>query len=300
MPKTIQSKLVDSRVDLQNGGRAQRWWAGKSPKNSTKYQVDSSLQVVDQLAVIKKYKLKGFEYGNWVNNNDRNDRLSATSESLYDLAKIIGTDNIGFDGMLGIAFGARGIPGALAHFEPSTYMINLTREKGFGSLAHEYGHAIDYFFGTYIDQSRDYASLVGGRTTTQLLEFPNSGDYRKLANKIINSVVFDKKGKKSKTYEAWEQNFKAGGYWFRRNEIFARTFEQWVRAKLKAKGIKNTFLSKEKYEHVAYIKPADFARVEPMMDKLIKAFGQVLSGKVNPGKSHIEMPGKKPKAATRK
>lgn len=300
MASTIKSKLVDSRGDLQAGGRAQRWWSGKSPKKSFRYQVDGEIDVIDQFALIEKYKLKGFEYGNWVNNNDRHDRLFATSESLADLAKIIGSQNIGFDGMLGIAFGARGVPGALAHFEPKTYMINLTREKGFGSLAHEYGHALDYFFGTYIDQHREYASLVGGRTTTTMLEFPNSGDYRKLANKIINSIVFEKKGLKSKTYQAWEQNFKPGGYWFRRNEIFARAFEQWVRAKLKAKGIKNTFLSKEKYEHVAYIKPADFARVEPMMDKLIKAFRQVLSGKVNPAKAHIEMPGKKPKAATRK
>lgn len=293
MASTIQAKLTDSRTDISKGGRAQRWWIGKAPRKSTKYQMDGTMQVVDQMQIINKYSLKGFEYGNWVSNEDRNDRLSATAESMNDLATIIGTENIGFDGMLGIAFGARGVPGALAHFEPHTYMINLTREKGFGSLAHEYGHALDYFFGTYIDQNKDSASLVGGRTTQTDLEYTTAGDFRKLANKIINSIIFEKKGKKSATYETWEQNFKPGGYWFRRNEIFARTFEQWVRAKLKTWNIRNTFLSKEKYEHVAYIKPADFARIEPMMDKLISQFGRTLSGKKKPVKQTVHKPMKR-------
>lgn len=293
MASTIQAKLTDSRTDISNGGRAQKWWIGERVKQSGRYQIDGFLQVEDQMQIVNKYSLKGFEYGNWVNNNDRNDRLSATAESLRDLATIIGTENIGFDGMLGIAFGARGVHGALAHFEPGTYMINLTREKGFGSLAHEYGHALDYFFGTYIDQNKDSASLVGGRTTQTDLEFANAGDFRKLANKIINSIIFEKKGKKSKTYEAWEQNFKSGGYWFRRNEIFARTFEQWVRAKLKTWNIRNTFLSKEKYEHTAYIKPADFARIEPLMDKLISQFGRTLSGKKQPVKKTVHKPMKR-------
>lgn len=293
MASTIQAKLTDSRGDLSNGGRAQRWWLGKSPKRSGKYQMDGTMQVVDQFAIIKQYNLKGFEYGNWVNNNDRNDRLSATAESLSDLATIMGTENIGFDGMLGIAFGARGASKALAHFEPDTYMINLTKTKGFGSLAHEYGHALDYFFGTYVDQNRDYASLVGGRTETQLMEFPNGGDFRKLANKIINNIIFKSKGKKSATYLDWEAKLGDGGYWFRRNEIFARAFEQWVRAKLKTWNIQNTFLSKEKYEHFAYIKPADFARIEPLMDKLISQFGRTLSGKKQLAKQTVHKPMKR-------
>ena len=49
---------------------------------------------------------------------------------------------------LAIAFGARGKGGALAHFEPGRNVINLTKIKGAGSLAHEWGHALDYFLGT--------------------------------------------------------------------------------------------------------------------------------------------------------
>jgi len=56
-----------------------------------------------------------------------------------------------------LAFGARGKGGkgaAAAHYEPDTtgkvtddtVVINLTRENGPGSLAHEWFHAIDNYF----------------------------------------------------------------------------------------------------------------------------------------------------------
>ena len=32
----------------------------------------------------------------------------------------------------------------MAHYEPARNVINLTRLKGAGSLAHEWGHALDY------------------------------------------------------------------------------------------------------------------------------------------------------------
>lgn len=48
---------------------------------------------------------------------------------------------------LAIAFGARGKGNALAHYEPSRAVINLTKMKGAGSLAHEFGHALDDMLG---------------------------------------------------------------------------------------------------------------------------------------------------------
>lgn len=44
---------------------------------------------------------------------------------------------------LAIAFGARGSGAALAHYEPERNVINLTKMKGAGCLAHEWGHALD-------------------------------------------------------------------------------------------------------------------------------------------------------------
>lgn len=52
---------------------------------------------------------------------------------------------------LGIAFGARGRGRALAHYESALHVINLTKLKGAGSLAHEWGHALDAYLGTHLD-----------------------------------------------------------------------------------------------------------------------------------------------------
>jgi len=278
MAKSIDKKLTDSNGTVSVGGRADRFWRGKPVKPSSSYEMSNTPGVVDQFAIIKKYNLKGFEYGNWVNNNDRNDRLTATAESMADLAKIIGSKNIGFDGMVGIAFGARGHSGALAHFEPGTFMINLTKEKGFGSLAHEYGHALDYFFGMYIDQNPQYTSLVGGRTTRMNLVIPGAGTLRKMANDVINAVIDNGK---SVYYEKLSAMYDGdtSGYPFRRNEIFARLFEVWVSNKLKSKGIQNTFLSHRKYESGMYLNASEFKRVSPMLDKLIKEMASFMNNK---------------------
>lgn len=48
---------------------------------------------------------------------------------------------------LAIAFGSRGKGNALAHYEPGRVVINLTKMKGAGSLAHEFGHALDDMLG---------------------------------------------------------------------------------------------------------------------------------------------------------
>lgn len=293
MAPTIQTKLIDSSKDISNGGRAEKYWISQPVKRDLRFDTDKQPDVVDQFAVIKKYSLKGFEYGNWVSNNDRNDRLSATLESCEDLAVIIGSKNIGFDGTVGIAFGARGQSKFAAHFEPWSFMINLTRERGFGCLAHEYGHALDYFFGMYVDQYADSASLSGGDSLRMHIE-PFGGALRYKTLDLINKVIQDN-GKKSATYIRWKKAFE-DEYWFRRNEIFARTFEQWIRYKMDKKGIKNTFLSQKKYENAAYLLPADFKRIEPLMSGLIKEMAQFMNNK----KKAVSKPARKMKIAAKR
>lgn len=278
MAKSIDKKLTDSNAEVSNGGRAQRFWDGVHLKRSGSYVTDKLAVTVDQFSVIKKYSLKGFEYGNWVNNNDRNDFLTATTESCEDLAKILGTKNIGCDGTIGIAFGARGRSKALAHFEPWTFMINLTKEKGFGCLAHEYGHALDYFFGMYVDQNVGFTALSGGDTVRSYIQ-PMGGKLRQLAMQVVNDVCKDKQGNKSATYIRLEKEFGGSEYWFRRNEIFARAFEQYIRYKKDKKGIKNTFLSQKKYENGAYLFPADFKRILPVMDSLVKEMAAFMNNR---------------------
>lgn len=275
--RTINKKLVDSNEKLSDGGRAYDWWLGSVIKRNQHSEVDDYSGKLDQFEIIKRYSLKGFEYGNWVNNNDRYDRLDGTARSCEDLARILGTKNIGCDGNIGIAFGARGKSKASAHFEPHTFMINLTKYKGFGALAHEYGHALDYFFGMFVDQDKNFTSLVGGRSTMQFIE-PCGGNLRHMAMQLVNDII-KYKGEKTESYLRWEKDLPDSDYWFRRNEIFARTFEQWIRYKLNEKKIRNTFLAEKKYENSAYLKEKDFERILPVMDKLVREMAAFMNNK---------------------
>ena len=67
-------------------------------------------------------------------------------EALCDLAVALDVSlkDIALNNRLSIAFGARGQGSAVAHYEPAREVINLTKMRGAGSLAHEWGHALDH------------------------------------------------------------------------------------------------------------------------------------------------------------
>ena len=105
--------------------------------------------------MMNTFNFKGGEFGNWLSDNDRQQSLNYGYDALLDLSKalsILPTD-ISLDGKLSIAFGSRGSGSALAHYEPDREVINLTKMKGAGSLAHEWGHALDDIMGKHLGLS---------------------------------------------------------------------------------------------------------------------------------------------------
>ena len=99
------------------------------------------------------FGFRGVEFGNWLNDADRQQSLDHAFDGLMDLAGVLKVDPkaLSLNGNLGLAFGARGKGGknaGLAHYEPSRVVINLTKMSGAGSLAHEWGHAVDDYFGS--------------------------------------------------------------------------------------------------------------------------------------------------------
>lgn len=97
------------------------------------------------------FGLRAVEFGNWNNQDDRQSLMNDAWDGLMDLADVLGIPPkaIGLNGDLALAFGARGhgLQGARAHYELDRAVINLTKEKGAGSLAHEWFHAADHYFG---------------------------------------------------------------------------------------------------------------------------------------------------------
>jgi len=98
------------------------------------------------------FGFRGVEFGNWVgqgaNGKERQGMLNQAYDALLDLADIVGIPPkaISLNGSMGLAFGSRGSGKAAAHFEPDNLVINLTKTKGAGSLAHEWFHALDNYF----------------------------------------------------------------------------------------------------------------------------------------------------------
>lgn len=101
---------------------------------------------------LDELKFRGGEFGNWLNNDDRQVSLNMAYDGLRDLARVlnISPEDVALSGKLAIAFGARGRGGAnsaAAHYEPDRQVINLTKMSGAGCLAHEWGHALDHAIG---------------------------------------------------------------------------------------------------------------------------------------------------------
>lgn len=99
----------------------------------------------------KQFGFRGVNFGNWTNQEERQLFTNQAYDALLDLSELLNVPAkaISLNGLLGLAFGAQGRGGAAAaHFVPGVNEINLTKTAGAGSLAHEWGHALDHYFAT--------------------------------------------------------------------------------------------------------------------------------------------------------
>lgn len=158
--------------------------------------------------MMKTFNFKGGEFGNWLNDNDRQESLNYGYDALLDLSKALSISpaDISLGNRLSIAFGSRGSGSALAHYESDREVINLTKMKGAGSLAHEWGHALDDIIGKQLGlsgfmsqkakyndpslkliydivQSMKYKTVSNEETLKQQKE-----DYQNKVNKLTNFV----------------------------------------------------------------------------------------------------------------
>lgn len=99
----------------------------------------------DSQKLLDDFGLRGIEYGNYVDKESAKQHTQSCAEAFMDLAHILGVTpkDVSLKGRLAVAFGARGSGNALAHYEAVRKVINITKNRGGGSLAHEWGHALD-------------------------------------------------------------------------------------------------------------------------------------------------------------
>ena len=113
--------------------------------------------------LMKVYGFKSAQLGNYMDDASSHEHIVQTMGAMEDMSKILGVDFASVANKMGlsIAFGARGGGTALAHYEPTHNIINLTKKRGDGSFGHEFMHALDYTLGK--DTARGKWSGKGSR-----------------------------------------------------------------------------------------------------------------------------------------
>lgn len=292
-------KITDTLEGAKTGvSKMEAWWRGQGFTAIYKEFRKGSLpsvflnKIKDVRNVQKVFNLRGFQFGNWVSNEDRFNYLAGLGICLYDLNKVLKfkANNLGLDKTLGVAFGARGQRGAAAHYEPQTNIINMTRyydasrfkepkskavrfvhSGGVGVFAHEYGHFLDFFFGSRIEPHNKYYSLSNGSSTNPVRIVYDKKKYpiRYAMENLLEAAYWDANKTKPSTFIKRIEAFSNKPYYVERTEVLARLFEQYIAYKLKQLGVSNSFLTSTKYTRAVYMTPTELKKVVPLFDKLL-------------------------------
>lgn len=251
-----------------------------------------------------EFGFRGVQFGNYVEQSRRPRDLNNAYDALLDLANIIGVPPraISLNGTLGLAFGARGKGGknpAAAHFERGEVVINLTKVNGFGSLGHEWFHAMDNYFSKargdneYLtqkpQQKRTYKAGQGFELDESIRPEMLSA-FKNLMDAIRKSDYYTRSSK--------IDNTRTNDYWSTAEELAARAFEAYLIAKSKDAGRSNDYLANIEDEDVyeianqaakdfgafedpyPYPTRAEQAEINPLFDSL---FGELKTKQTDSG-----------------
>lgn len=188
-----------------------------------RFDFKSGKEATTQL--YEDYKLRGVQYGNYVQDNEREKFAELSYGALHDLSKAVKMNKkeISANGKLALAIGARGKGKEKAHYEPSLKVINLTKGSGNGSIAHEWIHFVD---NTLYKNSENYDPSVK----------------RPLASDFKITGLRNWKGKEAKDFIAkfnqindyiHESDFGSRSatktdYYHRAHEMLARAFQSYI------------------------------------------------------------------------
>ena len=187
------------------------------------------------------FGFRGVQFGNYVEGSKRQTDLNEAYDALMDLAGVLGIPAraLSLNGELGLAFGARGKGGRsaggsapAAHYEPGNIVINLTKNSGAGSLAHEWFHSLDNYFSRMGGDKEGYA--------TENLQLPGVRPEMIAAFKNVRDTV-NKSAVQTRSKKLDRARTKA--YWSTGIEMAARSFESYIIEKLRDEGASNDYLA---------------------------------------------------------
>jgi hypothetical protein len=199
------------------------------------------------------FGFRGVQFGNYVEGERRQRDLNNAFDAFLDLAEALGIPPkaVSLDGSLALAFGARGTGGkrpAAAHYEPDQVVINLTKNAGPGSLAHEWFHALDNYFAR-VELTGSTAPKDIEDYTVDLTEPPKN-----IRPEVMEAFRCVHRAMEQGTYAARCTSLDADRetpYHGLAIEKAARAFEIFLIGRLAETGISNAYLSKPREEYLA-------------------------------------------------
>ena len=282
-------------------------------------------KVLDNEDFIKTFGFSGVEFGNWTNQAEREAHINLSYDSMLDFCKLLECEPMALSlgGRLGLCFGSRGRGGknpASAHYEPTNMAINLTRRAGAGSLAHEYFHAIAGHYGELDSgvKGADYSEKLGymlAGSNGAAEDIPSNVSMRpELQESFFNLMkaimykpsaanaevdisdisIYTKRSDMFVASDRLDAETRSGKhYWSLPHELFARSMEVWVGAKLAEKGGRNDYLvspHKMKLESELYPDAEHLERISHFAGKWVAALRTDMKQVQHPYLGETEMP----------
>ncbi|WP_411839979.1 LPD5 domain-containing protein [Paracoccus sp. ME4] len=248
------------------------------------------------------FQFRGVQFGNYVEGPKRQRDLNDAYDGLMDLSLALGVapQALSLDGRLGLAFGARGTGGrnpAKAHYEPIETVINLTKNNGAGSLAHEWFHAHDNLIGRIGRGLSTYASRiqVGSSQNLTYDDRVRIDAHARLAEDLRAMPIAER----SRNADRW----RSSPYFGLSEEITARSFEAWVIDRLDRLDIRNDYLanilSLEVFaildgdsQRYPYPTEAEMPRLRAAFEDMFRAEGPIVASLGGPHEHEVhERPG---------
>lgn len=227
--------------------------------------------------------LRGGEFGNWLNDGDREKVLVRGYEGFVDMMEVMGLppQAVSLDRSLAIAFGARGHGTFAAHYEYERRVINLTKPSGAGCLAHEWGHGLDhYLHGRAILHGLVNRGYSGPPMMSEVVAIPgmwnkNNGDAKVpevgALNAIAESMARIFKIKEQKSPEAYREQLVRG---------LERETDDFYYAMATARNHAYTLMERNpgKGHHISITNDAEQARAMAEMDEAVAPFVEKVRG----------------------
>ena len=250
--KKLRCTGARTGICLKSGGRIiSSFRQSGAPENEPRTGVDrrGGRDVTPDM-FMKAFGFRGVEFGNYVEQDKRQRDLNEAYDALMDMADVISVPPkaLSLNGRLGLAFGARGKGGKnapKAHYEPLYMAINLTKTNGAGSLAHEWMHAVDDYFGSRLTKGGMMSESSVAAMSAIGREVGDVGEVRREMVQAFGGVLsaVRRDTNLSKRSEELDKRRSGKEYWSLKTELQSRAFEAYIIDKLAESGASNDYLA---------------------------------------------------------